>query len=50
MNVVALTELKVIRRAKEQNSWKGRSLIIGIAAEIFAVLCLAVAVGAILVD
>jgi uncharacterized membrane protein YcjF (UPF0283 family) len=47
---VALTELKVIGRAKEQNSWKGRSLIIAIAAEILAVLCLAVAVSAVLLD
>jgi capsid protein len=47
---VALTDLKVIRRAKEQNSWKGRSLIIAIAAEILAVLCLAIAVGAILLN
>jgi len=47
---VALTELKVIRRAKEQNSWKGLSLITAIAAEILAVLCLATAVGAILLD
>jgi uncharacterized membrane protein YcjF (UPF0283 family) len=47
---VALTELKVFGRAKEQNSWKGRSLIIAIVAEILAVLCLAVAVSAILLD
>jgi hypothetical protein len=47
---VALTELEVIRRAKEQNLWKGRSLIIAIAAEILAVLCLAVAVGAMLLN
>ncbi|MEX0972638.1 MAG: hypothetical protein WDZ46_05210 [Solirubrobacterales bacterium] len=47
---VALTELNVIRRAKEQNSWKGLALIIAIMAEILAVLCLAVAVGAILLE
>lgn len=45
---IALTELKVLRRAKQRNRLKGRSLIIAIGAEIIAVLCLAVAVATIL--
>jgi amino acid transporter len=45
---VALTEVKVIRRAKKRNRWKGWALVFAIASEIAAVLCLAVAVAVIL--
>lgn len=45
---VALTEVKVIRRAKERNRLKGWTLVFAIAAEIAAVFCLAVAVAVIL--
>ena len=45
---VALTEVKVIRRAKERNRWKGWALVFAIAAEIAAVVCLAVAIAVIL--
>jgi hypothetical protein len=45
---VALTEVTVIRRAKARNRLKGRALVFAIAAEIAAVLCLAVAVAVIL--
>jgi hypothetical protein len=45
---VALTEVKVIRRAKERNRLKGWAFIFAIAAEIAAVFCLAVAVAVIL--
>ena len=45
---VALTQVKVIRRAKERNRLKGWALIAAISAEIAALFCLAVAVGVIL--
>lgn len=47
---VALTELDVLARAKEQNHKKGEALALAIRAEIAAVYFLAVAVGAILLD
>jgi hypothetical protein len=45
---VALTQIKVIRRAKERNRLKGWALVVAISAEIAAVFCLAVAVSVIL--
>jgi hypothetical protein len=45
---IALTNVKVIRRAKHRNKLKGQALVFAIAAEIAAVLCLAVAVAVIL--
>jgi hypothetical protein len=45
---VALTELKVLRRAKQRNRLKGLSLVVAIGAEITAVFCLAAAVATIL--
>lgn len=47
---VALTELDVLERAREQNHKKGEALVLAIRAEIAAVYFLAVAVGAILID
>lgn len=45
---VALTELKVLHRAKKRNRMKGWILIIAIGAEILAILCLAVGVATII--
>jgi hypothetical protein len=47
---VALTELEVLERAKQQNKRKGEALALAIRAEIAAVYFLAVAIAAIVLD
>jgi hypothetical protein len=47
---VALTDLGVLERAKEQNQRKGKALILAIRVEITAIFFLAVAIAPILFD